>query len=104
LVETYLGLLGRSNRILEARTRKGARVFVTQFHDSRLYEWFKSIGLTPRKSLTLCGFVVSDRYLPHLLRGLMDGDGSVLDVTYDGTGKARDVLHDEGRIFGLYAA
>jgi intein/homing endonuclease len=89
LVVTYLGLLGKTNRVKEARTRADGTVFFTQFHDSRLYEWFRCIGLTPRKSFTLGGFVVPDRHLPHLLRGLLDGDGSILDVTYDGGGKAR---------------
>ena len=60
-----------------------------QIGDVRLYRWLQSIGLTPRKSLTLGPIDVPDAVLCHLLRGLLDGDGSVIDCTYDGTGKAR---------------
>jgi len=52
LVETYLAVLGRTNRVKQAKTRAGGIVYFTEFHDSKLYEWFQSVGLTPRKSLT----------------------------------------------------
>jgi hypothetical protein len=52
-VETYLSVLGRTNRVKQAKTRADGIVYFTEFHDSRLYEWFRSVGLTPRKSLTL---------------------------------------------------
>jgi hypothetical protein len=77
LVETYLSVLGRTNRVKQAKTNAGGIVFFTEFHDSRLYEWFRSVGLTPRKSLTLGGIDVPDAYLMPLARGLMDGDGSL---------------------------
>jgi hypothetical protein len=59
-----------------------------QIGDVGLYRWLQSIGLTPRKSLTLGSIKVPDPVLAHLLRGLLDGDGSIIDCTYDGTGKA----------------
>ncbi len=55
LVETYLSVLGRTNRVKRQPTRTDGVVYFTEFHDSRLYEWFRSVGLTPRKSLTLGG-------------------------------------------------
>lgn len=88
LVATYLSLLGRTNRVHEAMTRARRIVYFTEFHDTRLYEWFLSIGLTPRKSLTIGALDVPDRWFGHFLRGHLDGDGSVLDYTYQGTGKA----------------
>jgi len=78
LVETYLALLGRTNRIKLQRTRTGGSAYFTQFHDSALYEWFRSVGLTPRKSLTLGAISVPDEFLLVLVRGLLDGDGSVM--------------------------
>jgi hypothetical protein len=87
LVETYLALLGRTNKVQTASTATGGVVFVTQFHDSRLYEWFRSVGLTPRKSLTLGGFTVPDGLIAPLARGLMDGDGSIVNFVHAPTRK-----------------
>ncbi len=89
LVELYLRLLGRVNAIGVERTRTGGTVYKTQFGDAALYDWLQSIGLTPRKSLTLGPISAPTPYLPHLVRGLLDGDGSILNYMYDGTGKAR---------------
>ena len=82
LVETYLAVLGRTNRVRAVKTRTGGTVYVTQFHDSRLYEWFRSVGLTPRKSLTLGAISVPPQFFTHLARGLMDGDGSVINFIH----------------------
>lgn len=87
LVETYLRLLGRLNRIRIVKTRTGGVVYVTQFHDSRLYRWFLSVGLTPRKSLTLGAIPVPDQFLLPLARGLMDGDGSIANFVHAPTRK-----------------
>jgi len=82
LVATYLRLLGRTNRIKEELTRTGNIAYFTEFHDSRLYEWFRSVGLTPRKSLTLGGISAPDNFLLPLVRGLLDGDGSIINEVY----------------------
>jgi len=89
LVETYLSVLGRTNRVKQAKTNAGGIVYFTEFHDSRLYEWFRSVGLTPRKSLTLGPIEVPDQYVVPLARGLMDGDGSVLNFVHRPTVKAQ---------------
>lgn len=91
LVGTYLNLLGRTNRIKEQRTRKGNLVYFTTFHDSRLYAWLSSVGLTPRKSLTLGAIDVPDTFLLPLARGLLDGDGNILNEVYRAdTGRRSD--------------
>ena len=91
LVETYLRVLGRTNAIRAEPTRAGGVVFSTQFHDSTLYEWFRSVGLTPRKSLTLGGFDVPEAQLFPLIRGLLDGDGSIINAVYRAdTGRRND--------------
>jgi len=82
LVATYLELLGRTNRIKEQLTRTGNIVYFTEFHDSRLYEWFRSVGLMPRKSLVLGEIDVPDARLLALARGLLDGDGSIINEVY----------------------
>lgn len=78
LVETYLLLLGRTNRIGVNRTPTGV-IYRAQFTDTRLYRWLQSVGLTPRKSLTLGAIDVPDEFLRPLVRGLLDGDGNITD-------------------------
>jgi hypothetical protein len=91
LVETYLGLLGRKNRVKSHPTETGGTAYYTQFHDSALYEWFRSVGLTPRKSLTIGALAAPDEFLLPLVRGLLDGDGSVINKTYRAdTGRRTD--------------
>lgn len=83
LVETYLGVLGRTNRIRNEKTHKpNGVVYTTQFGDSRLYEWFRSVGLTPRKSLTLGAIGAPDHFIVPLARGLMDGDGGIANFVH----------------------
>ncbi|TMC73861.1 MAG: hypothetical protein E6J13_03170 [Chloroflexi bacterium] len=83
LVQTYLSVLGRTNRIRKERTHlPDGIVFTTQFADSRLYEWFRSVGLTPRKSLTLGAICVPPQFIVPLARGLMDGDGSIANFVH----------------------
>ena len=91
LVETYLRLLGRKNRVKSHPTKKGGIAYYTQFHDSALYRWFMSVGLTPRKSLTLGAISVPDEFLFPLARGLLDGDGSIINEVYRAdTGRRSD--------------
>src|SRR2546422_10582444 len=91
LVETYLRLLGRKNGVKSHPTNTGGIVYYTQFHDSALYEWFRSVGLTPRKSLTIGALSVPDSFLMPLVRGLLDGDGSIINEVYRAnTGRRSD--------------
>jgi hypothetical protein len=76
LVETYLQCLGRPIRWTVVRKRR-KRAYYAQFSDVAFYDWLLSIGLTPRKSLTLGAIDVPDSYLVPLARGLLDGDGSI---------------------------
>ena len=82
LVALYLKLLGRSNRVLTAKTRIGNDVYFTQFGDADWYGWLLRVGLTPRKSLSIGAIDVPDQFLLPLLRGLLDGDGTVLNKVY----------------------
>jgi len=82
LVETYMSVLGRADRIAAARTRAGGVVFVVQMTDRSLYEWFRSVGLSPRKSLTIGSIDAPDEFLFPLVRGLLDGDGSIVNAVW----------------------
>lgn len=91
LVELYLGLLGRTNKVTAAPTRAGGTVYVAQFGDAAWYEWLQRIGLTPRKSLTLGALDIPDEQLFPTLRGLLDGDGTILNKVYRAdTGRRAD--------------
>lgn len=88
LVETFLECLGRPAHFKTLLTRQGQRYYRTQFGDVRLHRWLRGIGLMPRKSLVLGPLAVPDELLLHCARGLLDGDGSIINYWYDGGGKA----------------
>ena len=82
LVESFLRCLGRPIRYRTQRTRIGNPCYQADFSDVRLYDWLGSVGLAPRKSLTLGGIEVPDELLLHLVRGLIDGDGSIYTLIH----------------------
>lgn len=79
LVEHVLRCLGKGNTISEVRTKKGNIAYRTQIGDVRLCRWLPTIGITARKSLVLGAVEVPDALLADLLRGLLDGDGSIIN-------------------------
>jgi hypothetical protein len=103
LVATYLRLLGRTNRIKEAPTRTGGTVYFAEFGDTRLYRWFESIGLTPRKSLTLGPIDVPDTCLMALARGLFDGDGTIQNFIHRPTPRTQPAYRYE-RLWVYFAS
>lgn len=52
------------------------KYFVIQFGDVNFYRFLLTIGLTPKKSLTLAEITISSKYLFDFLRGHLDGDGT----------------------------
>lgn len=89
VLDTFLACIARSAAIGTNRSGFGSTTLRVQIGDVGLYRWLQSVGLTPRKSLTLGAIECPEDVFPHLLRGLIDGDGSIIDGTYEGTGKAR---------------
>lgn len=81
LVELLLRCLDRRARIRLTPTRLGNPYYRTQFSWAHLYSWLLGVGLTPRKSLTLGALDVPDEFLLSLVRGLLDGDGSIINET-----------------------
>lgn len=76
LVETYRRCVGT-----DAPVRRTGPVYRVQITDMKFYRWLESIGVTPRKSLTLGALDVPAELMSHTVRGLLDGDGSVLTPT-----------------------
>lgn len=76
LVRDVLGLhsiIGRK----ASGTVKEKKYSTLQFSDVAFYEYLKSIGLSPRKSLTLGSIAVPQKYFPDFFRGVVDGDGCI---------------------------
>ena len=89
MLETFLKCVGRTAKVGTVKGGYGENGLHVQIGDVGLYRWLMTVGLTPRKSLTLGAIDVPEDLFVHLARGLLDGDGSVMDVTYAGGGKAR---------------
>lgn len=77
LVETFLRCVGRPDGHIWAEKGKRGPVYRARFGDLELYRWLESVGLTPRKSLTLASLAVPVEFIAPAIRGLIDGDGSV---------------------------
>lgn len=55
---------------------KDKKYYVVQFGDVIFYRFLLSIGLTPKKSLTLGEIAVPTKYFMDFVRGHFDGDGT----------------------------
>ena len=82
LVSTFLKCIGRPARYVARATRIGGTAYRASISDVELYRWLESVGLTPAKSLTLGAIDVPEEFLMPLVRGLLDGDGSVLNYVH----------------------
>jgi hypothetical protein len=79
LVQILLSCLGKSNSISVVRSEEGNICYRTQIGDVAMYRWLLSIKIGPRKSLTIGAIDVPDEFLVPLARGLLDGDGSIIN-------------------------
>lgn len=85
LLEVFKRCIPRAGRI----GRHGPNAWHVTVSSVDFYRWLESIGLTPRKSLTLAGIEVPDRVFTDLVRGLMDGDGSLENYVHHPGGNVR---------------
>ncbi len=78
LVKLFRDILGLKNKITikSSGSLKLKKYFFLQFGDINFYKFLLSIGLTPKKSLTLSAIKVPDIYFFDFLRGHFDGDGT----------------------------
>lgn len=67
----------------------GANAWHVGVSSVMFYRWLQGVGLTPNKSLTLGGIDVPDDVFIHLVRGLMDGDGSIRNYVHHPAGNVR---------------
>jgi hypothetical protein len=90
LLECARRCLALSNRVGWSSGGLGGGTYRLQWRSLVFYDWLVSIGLTPRKSLTIGPLAVPDAYFPDFFRGCIDGDGTVLVYTdrYHATKKA----------------
>ena len=56
---------------------KKKKYSMLQFSDVVFYRYLETIGLSPKKSLTLGEIKVGPQYFPDFLRGVIDGDGCI---------------------------
>ena len=78
LVQLFKNLMKFSNRIgYKTSGSSGRKCPHLQLSNVGFYQWLVSIGLTPRKSLTLGPLNIPRQYFIDFIRGCFDGDGSV---------------------------
>ncbi len=74
-LEKIRNLLQSSKPLLYAATTKSYRLIV---NNKKICQRLMVLGVTPKKSLTITfPNFLDDKYLPHFLRGIVDGDGSI---------------------------
>lgn len=56
-------------------------MYRTQIGDVAMHRWLVGIGITPKKSLTIGAIQIPDGLILPLTRGLLDGDGSIMNKT-----------------------
>ena len=79
MVDMFTAFFEDRNRIgTKGRGSGPQRYFRVQLGSIMLYRWLLSIGLTPRKSLTLGALQIPDHVFADFLRGHLDGDGSLV--------------------------
>lgn len=83
LMRTLLRLVDRSHiRYRRLESGFGGWAFRGQFSHAVLYRWLLTVGLMPRKSLVLGGIDVPIDFLMPVVRGLLDGDGTVYTLVH----------------------
>ena len=72
----FMGCIDKEVKVSMKTPRYGSEgIARIQFSDVVLYNFFLSIGLTPRKSLTIGALDIPDELFFDFLRGSFDGDG-----------------------------
>lgn len=79
LIERIKAALFLTNKIsMKARGGETVKKYgFLQFGDAKFYRYLLTIGLTPKKSITLGKISVPEQYFPDFLRGVIDGDGNI---------------------------
>jgi hypothetical protein len=81
LVETFVRCVGRAGaNITKAQ---GRDYFRAQLSDRGLHDFLTAAGLTPNKSLTMGSLSFPPSLLWDVIRGLLDGDGSIKNYIHN---------------------
>lgn len=75
-LENFLGCIKRKVKISFKYSGSGRRYPRIQFSDVNFYNFLLSIGLKPKKTMTISIIRVPMKYFFDFLRGHLDGDGS----------------------------
>ncbi len=77
-LETIKKMLGLENKVgIKYRGKRIGEYYRIQIANKNFYEFLLSVGLTPKKSLSLGKLKISIQWFPDFLRGVIDGDGSI---------------------------
>jgi hypothetical protein len=85
MLETFKACVPRAGRI----GRHGANAWHVYVSSVEFCRWLATIGIHPRKSLTIRSIAVPDEFFFDLARGLLDGDGSVTNFILNPGGVAK---------------
>ncbi len=85
LLDTFKRIVPRAGRI-GSHGPNAWHVYVSSVDFCR---WLESVGLSPRKSLTIGPIDVPDEQFFDLARGLLDGDGSITNMILNPGGAAK---------------
>jgi hypothetical protein len=89
-MRTLLSLVDRAHiRYRRVETEFGGWAFRGEFSYAALYRWLLTVGLMPAKSLVLGGIDVADEHLMPVVRGLLDGDGTIYTLVHHPTRRTR---------------
>ncbi len=74
--------LNITNRVTVKNSGTKKQAYHIQFANRNFYDFLQSIGLTPRKSLTIDSLDIPGIYFLDFLRGMIDGDGCIRKWTH----------------------
>jgi hypothetical protein len=80
LVELFVRCVGRAGMHI---SEEEGPYFRAQISDRGLHGFLSAAGLTPKKSLTLGGLLFPDALFWDVVRGLIDGDGSIKNYLHN---------------------
>lgn len=80
LLQTVAGILKTTNRIRPHPAPRGTAQRLN-IGDKLFYDWLVSVGVRPRKTLTIGPVAVPDELFRDFLRGHLDGDGTITTYT-----------------------
>ena len=73
-LENLRNILSSTKPLLYAKKTKSYRLIV---NNKKICKRLMKLGLTPRKSLTIRFPKIPKKWLPHFIRGVIDGDGNI---------------------------